>query len=145
MLAGSECVPLGRGSKDDNELIGMIELRIEPFRADLGYALARAYWGKGFATEMTKAVVQWAISQESIYRVLGYLRYREYCFCASARKSRYATRRHFKALYCASKYQCSAPRQLYVCPGKVIQPFKRKDGISAIFYVEWSRTVNAAL
>ena len=55
--------------KNDHALIGMIELRIEPFCADLGYVLAREYWGNGYATEMTKSVVEWALAQENIYRV----------------------------------------------------------------------------
>ena len=56
-------------SKNDNELIGMIELRIDKTRADLGYVIAREYWGKGYATEVTKIVVDWALSQDSIFRV----------------------------------------------------------------------------
>ena len=55
--------------KDINELIGMIQIRIDNFRADIGYVLAKAHWGNGFATEMTTAVVNWAIRQPSIYRV----------------------------------------------------------------------------
>jgi len=55
--------------KKDHALIGMIELRIESFRADLGYVLAREHWGNGYATEMTKTIVEWAMAQENIYRV----------------------------------------------------------------------------
>jgi len=55
--------------KNDNTLLGMIEIRIDRFRADFGYVLAREYWGNGYATESTKSVTQWAIEQESIYRV----------------------------------------------------------------------------
>ncbi|MFN8411630.1 MAG: GNAT family N-acetyltransferase [Anaerolineales bacterium] len=55
--------------KNDDELLGMLELRIDTFRADLGYVLAREYWGNGYATEITKAVVDWAMAQESIFRV----------------------------------------------------------------------------
>jgi len=47
----------------------MLELRIDQFRADLGYVIARSYWGNGYATEITKFVVVWALAQESIYRV----------------------------------------------------------------------------
>lgn len=55
--------------KNDNVLLGMIEIRIDRFRADFGYVLAKEYWGNGYATESTKSVTQWAIEQESIYRV----------------------------------------------------------------------------
>ena len=55
--------------KSDNEMGGMLELRIVIFRADVGYMIARPFWGNGFATEITKSVIEWAFSQENIYRV----------------------------------------------------------------------------
>ncbi len=55
--------------KGDERLLGMIEIRMDGYRADLGYALARPYWGQGIMTEAIRAVVDWAISQEEIYRV----------------------------------------------------------------------------
>ena len=55
--------------KETEEIIGMIELRIEGHRADLGYVLAQDYWEQGFATEAAKLVVEWAMAQPGIYRV----------------------------------------------------------------------------
>ena len=55
--------------KNDSELVGMIELRIDKYAANLGYVIAREYWGNGYATEATKTVVEWAMLQESIYRI----------------------------------------------------------------------------
>lgn len=55
--------------KSNHELIGMIDLRIERHRADFGYVIARAYWGKGYATEALKVIVGLALSQENIFRV----------------------------------------------------------------------------
>jgi RimJ/RimL family protein N-acetyltransferase len=55
--------------KNDLELAGIIELRIDKFRADLGYGIAPEYWGNGYATEITKSVVGWALMQNAIYRV----------------------------------------------------------------------------
>ena len=55
--------------KNDDELVGMLELRIAESRADLGYAIAREYWGNGYATEITKSVIEWAMAQENIFRV----------------------------------------------------------------------------
>lgn len=63
------CYPWVVMRKDDNELIGMIELRIANGEADLGYVLAREAWGQGYATEMAIAVVSWAIEQEEITRI----------------------------------------------------------------------------
>ena len=55
--------------KSTDELIGMIDLRIDRHRADFGYVIAREYWGKGYATEALKSVVELALSQERIFRV----------------------------------------------------------------------------
>ena len=55
--------------RDDGQLIGMIELRIQGHRADLGYVLARPHWGQGYTTEATRAVVDWALTQSEIWRV----------------------------------------------------------------------------
>ena len=55
--------------KSDHVLLGMIEMRIDRFRADFGYGIARQYWGNGYTTEAAKVVIAWALKQESIYRV----------------------------------------------------------------------------
>lgn len=53
----------------EGRIIGVIELRIRGHRADLGYGLARPYWGNGYTTEAAGAIVAWAFEQPSIYRV----------------------------------------------------------------------------
>ncbi len=55
--------------KESGEVIGMIEMRINGFKADVGYVLSRRYWGKGMATEALRNLVDWALRQESIHRV----------------------------------------------------------------------------
>jgi len=55
--------------KESGELIGMLGLRIREFKADLGYCLARKFWGKGFAAEAATAIVNWALAQPQIFRV----------------------------------------------------------------------------
>ena len=55
--------------KDTGEIVGMIELRIEEHRADLGYVLSREFWEQGYATEAAQLVVEWAIAQPEIFRV----------------------------------------------------------------------------
>jgi ribosomal-protein-alanine N-acetyltransferase len=49
--------------------IGMIDIRPDGFKVEMGYVLGRAYWGKGYMTEAVRALVDWALSQEEIYRV----------------------------------------------------------------------------
>jgi RimJ/RimL family protein N-acetyltransferase len=53
----------------DDTVIGMVALRLNGHKADLGYVLARAYWGQGLVTEAVQAVVDWACAQPEIYRV----------------------------------------------------------------------------
>ena len=55
--------------KPTDDLIGMVEMRIEDFKANLGYVIARRFWGRGFATEAACSIVNWALNQERIYRV----------------------------------------------------------------------------
>ncbi len=55
--------------KNKNDVIGMIGITTANFRAELGYVLARYYWGKGIITEAVRALVDWAFSQGHIYRV----------------------------------------------------------------------------
>jgi ribosomal-protein-alanine N-acetyltransferase len=53
-------------------LIGMIEVRLDGHRAEIGYAISRAAWGQGYATEAARAVVDWAVTQPAIRRVWAY-------------------------------------------------------------------------
>lgn len=47
----------------------MIDPRIEGPKVGIGYGAARAYWGKGYIPEATRAIIEWAFQQPSIYRV----------------------------------------------------------------------------
>jgi RimJ/RimL family protein N-acetyltransferase len=67
-LTGSE-FPWAITLKESGELIGMVGLRIREFKADLGYCLARKFWGKGFVTEAATPIARWALAQPEIYRV----------------------------------------------------------------------------
>ena len=55
--------------KQTGEVIGMIDPRIEGPRMGIGYAAARAHWGKGYVPEATRALIDWAFQQPSLYRV----------------------------------------------------------------------------
>jgi [ribosomal protein S5]-alanine N-acetyltransferase len=48
---------------------GIIDFRLTAGRAEVGYVLARRYWGRGFMTEAAGAVVEWVIAQPEIHRV----------------------------------------------------------------------------
>jgi RimJ/RimL family protein N-acetyltransferase len=47
----------------------MIESRVKGFSMDIGYVLARAYWGRGYVPEAARSVVDWGLSQDGIFRV----------------------------------------------------------------------------
>jgi RimJ/RimL family protein N-acetyltransferase len=47
----------------------MIDFRLAVSRAEVGYVLARRYWGRGLMTEAAGAVVEWVIAQPEIHRV----------------------------------------------------------------------------
>ncbi len=53
----------------NHDLIGMIELRIEGHRAELGYVMNKSFHGKGHMTETVRAIINWAFQQPNIYRV----------------------------------------------------------------------------
>ena len=55
--------------KESGKVIGMIDPRIEVPKVGIGYGAARAHWGKGYMTEATRAIIDWAFQQDSIYRV----------------------------------------------------------------------------
>jgi RimJ/RimL family protein N-acetyltransferase len=55
--------------REDGRLIGMIESRVKGFSMDIGYVLARAYWGRGYVPEAACPVVDWGLSQDGIFRV----------------------------------------------------------------------------
>ena len=73
-----DCVAAWNGSvrfpwvitlRGGGELVGMIEMRINNFKANVGYVVARGYWQRGIASEALHPLVEWALSQGSIYRV----------------------------------------------------------------------------
>src|SRR5260370_22552866 len=53
----------------NDDLVGMIELRLNDTKADVGYVIARCHWGHGYAFEALRAVVQAALSLPQVYRV----------------------------------------------------------------------------
>jgi ribosomal-protein-alanine N-acetyltransferase len=55
--------------KSDNQLMGMISARVDSHKINLGYGLARGYWGKGYMPEAIQGLIEWALKQPEIYRV----------------------------------------------------------------------------
>ncbi len=57
--------------KDSDDAIGMIAMHPDDFKVEIGYVLARSYWGKGFVTEAAQVVTNWLLEQPDIYRVFA--------------------------------------------------------------------------
>jgi len=58
--------------KEGGQLIGSIEIRIDRYRAEIGFALAKRNWGQGYMTEAAQVIVDWALWQEEIFRVYAF-------------------------------------------------------------------------
>ena len=55
--------------KEDGELLGMIEVRLNGHRANFGYVLARSHWGNGLMPEAIAAIVKITLEHATIYRM----------------------------------------------------------------------------
>jgi RimJ/RimL family protein N-acetyltransferase len=53
----------------DDVVIGSVSCAFKGHSVEYGYLLNRSFWGRGFATEVSKAIVEWALSEPSIWRV----------------------------------------------------------------------------
>jgi [ribosomal protein S5]-alanine N-acetyltransferase len=58
--------------KGDGSLVGMFGLHPMNRKIEVGYALARPYWGKGYMTETLRTVIDWALKQPGIFRVQAF-------------------------------------------------------------------------
>jgi [ribosomal protein S5]-alanine N-acetyltransferase len=54
---------------DDGELVGMISIRPDGWRVDLGYVLGRRFWGRGYMTEAARAVLDYLMTEPEVFRV----------------------------------------------------------------------------
>ncbi len=55
--------------KEAEEIIGMLDFRVDGFKADFGYALAKKYWNKGLMTEALIPVFNWIYNIPEIQRI----------------------------------------------------------------------------
>ena len=59
--------------KTDQQFLGMIEIvAIDHAGVNVGYVLAKKFWGKGYIPEALKAIINWAFLQEEIFRVWAF-------------------------------------------------------------------------
>jgi RimJ/RimL family protein N-acetyltransferase len=55
--------------KEKDEPFGMIDLHVRECTVGIGYVIARLHQHRGYATEATRAIINWAFQQSTIYRV----------------------------------------------------------------------------
>lgn len=56
-------------SKSNKEIMGMIELRAAAPKAEVGYVLAREYWGNGYMSEALNKIVHVGFTDPDIHRI----------------------------------------------------------------------------
>lgn len=54
---------------DSGAPIGMLEARMQGTAVDIGYVLARSYWGRGFMPEAIRALAAAALEDPAVFRV----------------------------------------------------------------------------
>ena len=59
--------------KGDGTIVAAVGLALDPphRRGELGYWVARPFWGKGYATEASRAVMAFGFRELGLHRVLG--------------------------------------------------------------------------
>jgi len=62
-------------NKEDGKLIGLCGLRLLDGTPELFYAIARAYWGRGFATEAAKASLRYAFEELEFELVVAFTKH----------------------------------------------------------------------
>ena len=55
--------------REGEELAGMISMRPDGWRVELGYVLGRRWWGRGLMTEAVRAVIDCALAEPEVFRV----------------------------------------------------------------------------
>ncbi len=58
--------------RDGGPLAGSIGLGVNKHQVQFGYCLARDVWGRGYATEAARAIVDLALAEPMIWRVEAY-------------------------------------------------------------------------
>ncbi|MFC3911948.1 GNAT family N-acetyltransferase [Pseudaeromonas sharmana] len=56
-------------AKETHETIGMIDFRLEGYKAHCGYVLAKKYWNQGVMTEAMQPVIHYLATSGNIYRI----------------------------------------------------------------------------
>jgi len=57
-------------SRENGAVLGAFDIRqLAPHRLEVGYVLARRWWGQGLMTEALTEIARWALRQDRIFRI----------------------------------------------------------------------------
>ena len=99
--------------KEKSSVVGMISMRPKNHNVDMGFVLARTYWGQGLTTEALTALIDWCLAQPQYWRVEAYCDVEN---AASARTMEKAgmTREGLLRNYLAYPSRGSQPKDAYL-------------------------------
>jgi [ribosomal protein S5]-alanine N-acetyltransferase len=72
LFTNHECVTWGITLHGDDQLIGVCGTYAwdrDDRHVDIGYSLQPAYWGRGYATEASRAVIRWCFDNLNVHRI----------------------------------------------------------------------------
>lgn len=71
MIQNGDAYPFAVLLKNENQLIGAMTIRVDQVhhKGELAYWVGKDYWGKGFATEMSKAVLAFGFHELNLHRI----------------------------------------------------------------------------
>jgi ribosomal-protein-alanine N-acetyltransferase len=58
--------------KSSNEILGMAKLALTNQEPHIGYVLAQKHWGKGYATEVARAMIEYVFSSTPFQKVFAF-------------------------------------------------------------------------
>lgn len=71
-LADEKVITWGIRNVIDNKLLGTIDLsEYEENIYEIGYVISKKYWGKGYATEATKEIINYVKSNDETKEIVG--------------------------------------------------------------------------
>lgn len=85
--------------KSSNEFIGRAGLMYVDYddtqpEVEIGYALLKQYWGRGYATEIAKALITWGFSNLNVTKLVGIARTENISSCQVLEKAGMALKKH---------------------------------------------------
>lgn len=71
LIENGDAYPFAVILESENQLIGTMTIRVDKLhnKGELGYWIGKAYWGKGYATEAAKRVIDFGFKELNLNRI----------------------------------------------------------------------------